>query len=48
MKKQCEATTLASAYTEAHRCLKSHGVKKTGERQLCAHHRAKHARVGNV
>jgi hypothetical protein len=40
MKKQCEAVTLASTYTSAHRCLKTQGIKKTGRLCLCAHHRA--------
>ncbi|MCX5795655.1 MAG: hypothetical protein NTY77_09195 [Elusimicrobia bacterium] len=36
---QCEAQTLASTYSEAHRCLKSSGLKKIGKRTLCVHHR---------
>jgi len=38
MKTQCEATTPASTYSLAHRCLKRGGAKKTGQRRLCAHH----------
>lgn len=37
--RQCEAWTLASTYTLAHRCLKTSGLKKVGKRWLCAHHR---------
>lgn len=37
MTNQCEATTLASTYSTAHRCLKKR-VKKTGKKSLCAHH----------
>ncbi|MEK9144405.1 MAG: hypothetical protein AAB339_02205 [Elusimicrobiota bacterium] len=37
--KQCEATTLPSAYAARHRCLKKNGVRKFGRRLLCAHHR---------
>lgn len=44
MNKQCEAVTLASTYSDAHRCLKRRGVKKTGKRRLCAHHQAMAAR----
>ncbi len=36
---QCQAMTLASTYSTAHRCLKTNGVKKTGSKVLCAHHR---------
>ncbi|MBI5209951.1 MAG: hypothetical protein HY927_08265 [Elusimicrobia bacterium] len=38
--KQCDATTLPSTYTTAHRCLKKAGVKKVGKKNLCTHHRA--------
>lgn len=41
MKEQCEATTKASTYSEAHRCLKMVGTGKTGKRALCAHHQGK-------
>lgn len=37
---QCDATTGASTYSDAHRCLKRHGIEKTGEKNLCAHHRS--------
>ncbi|UPT72803.1 MAG: hypothetical protein M0D55_12825 [Elusimicrobiota bacterium] len=40
MKKQCDAVTPASTYTEAHRCLKKSGLKKSGKRRLCAHHKS--------
>ncbi|MFA6003189.1 MAG: hypothetical protein WC881_03895 [Elusimicrobiota bacterium] len=39
-KVQCEAMTLASTYTPAHRCLNRHGVQGVGGRHLCAHHRS--------
>ena len=39
MKMQCEAVTLVSTYSESHRCLKTKGILKTGQRRLCAHHR---------
>jgi len=42
--KQCEAKTPATTYTSAHRCLKKHGVKKSGSRNLCSHHREMAAR----
>ena len=42
--KQCEATTLPSTYSQSHRCLKKKGVKKTGKRNLCAHHQNMEAR----
>lgn len=38
--KQCEALTLASSYSAAHRCLKVRGIKKMGPLQLCSHHRS--------
>jgi len=44
MKKQCEATTLPSTYSGAHRCLKRRGVKKAGKKSLCAHHQTMAAR----
>jgi len=37
---QCDAKTLPSTYSEAHRCLKSTGLKKIGKRYLCTHHRS--------
>jgi hypothetical protein len=37
--KQCDATTLVSTYSSAHRCLKKSGIQKVGARFLCAHHR---------
>jgi hypothetical protein len=37
---QCDALTLASTYSQAHRCLKLTDVKKVGKLTLCAHHRA--------
>ncbi|MEK7384731.1 MAG: hypothetical protein AAB262_15810 [Elusimicrobiota bacterium] len=37
---QCDAITLASSYACAHPCLKKNGLKKVGQRRLCAHHRA--------
>jgi|GEM_PF-4738284 len=36
---QCDAQTLPSTYSEAHRCLKSTGLKRIGKRTLCMHHR---------
>lgn len=42
--KQCEATTLASSYSEAHQCLKTAGVKSAGKSRLCAHHQRMAAR----
>ena len=36
---QCDAQTLASTYSDAHRCLKSTGLKRIGKRTLCMHHR---------
>lgn len=36
---QCDAKTLTSSYSEAHRCLKNSGLKKVGDRLLCGHHR---------
>jgi hypothetical protein len=36
---QCEATTLTSTYSSAHRCLKVRGVKKVASSMLCLHHR---------
>ena len=44
MKKQCEATTLTSTYSQAHRCLKNKGVKQVGKRKLCAHHQTMQTR----
>lgn len=41
--KQCEAITLPSSYSEAHRCLKTSGVKKSGRKYLCAHHQTMEA-----
>jgi len=38
--RQCDATTIASTYSDSHRCLKRHGLKKVGRRILCAHHYA--------
>ena len=43
--KQCDATTLASTYTRAHRCLKTKGLKLVKRRRLCSHHRAAAVRV---
>jgi len=38
--KQCQAVTVASTYSAAHRCLKSSvGPKKSG-RSLCTHHKS--------
>ena len=37
--KQCEATSRASTYSEAHRCLKETGATKIGKRYLCSHHK---------
>ncbi|MBI5882415.1 MAG: hypothetical protein HZB91_04850 [Elusimicrobia bacterium] len=37
--KQCDATTLHSTYSRAHRCLKKTGVKNMGKKNLCPHHR---------
>lgn len=45
MRMQCEATTLASTYADAHRCLKDNGVRRLGKQRLCAHHRAMAERV---
>ena len=36
---QCDAQTLPSTYSAAHRCLKSTGLKKIGKHYLCGHHR---------
>ena len=41
---RCDATTLASTYSEAHRCLKGTGLKRIGKRTLCMHHRTMRAR----
>ncbi|MFA6316160.1 MAG: hypothetical protein WC943_01985 [Elusimicrobiota bacterium] len=41
--KQCDAMTLRSTYTAAHRCLKKTGVRKVGKKNLCAHHRVEKA-----
>jgi hypothetical protein len=41
---QCDAITLASTYTVSHRCLKINGVRKTGKKNLCAHHRTQAAK----
>lgn len=41
MKEQCEATTKASTYSEAHRCLKMVGAPPPGKKPLCAHHQGK-------
>mgnify|MGYP001594481362 CR=1 FL=1 len=38
--KQCDATTLHSTYSVAHRCLKKTGVRNVGKKNLCLHHRA--------
>jgi hypothetical protein len=38
--KQCDATTLHSTYSRAHRCLKKTGVKNVGKKNLCLHHRS--------
>lgn len=40
MRNQCEATTLASTYSRAHRCLKKKAgkKKKAGARALCSAH----------
>ena len=35
----CAALVPANTYTDAHRCLKRHGLR----RGLCAHHRTKRA-----
>lgn len=43
-RRQCQAVTLASTYSSSHRCLKRHGVLKTGAAYLCSHHRAAAAR----
>lgn len=39
MIRQCEAMTVASTYTAAHRCLKMGKWKRIGARRLCTHHR---------
>jgi len=39
MKMQCEAITLVSTYSEAHRCFNKRGIKKVGKRHLCANHK---------
>jgi hypothetical protein len=44
MKNQCEAVTLASTYSQSHRCLKKAGIKRLGKRRLCLHHRNFEAR----
>jgi hypothetical protein len=38
--RQCDAQTLSSTYSDAHRCLKKTGIKKVGKRALCMHHRS--------
>lgn len=43
--KQCDAMTLASTYSQAHRCLKTKGLKVVKRRRLCSHHRARAVRV---
>jgi hypothetical protein len=41
LKNQCEATTLESTYSRAHRCLKKKaGKKKSGAKALCSAHQA--------
>jgi hypothetical protein len=41
MRNQCEATTLESTYSRAHRCLKkTAGKKRTGRRGLCPAHQS--------
>ena len=42
--RQCDAKTLSSTYSDAHRCLKSTGLKKVGKRSLCMHHRTMRSR----
>ena len=42
--KQCEATTLSSSYSQAHRCLKMRPVQKKAKLHLCAHHESMDAR----
>lgn len=40
MSPRCEALTLHSTYSDAHRCSKrDSGVRKVGRNFLCAHHR---------
>lgn len=45
--RQCDAITPASTYTESHRCLKRHGLKKLYGRTLCPHHYAKRLRTSS-
>ena len=42
MKNQCQAVTLASTYSQAHRCLKPAAGSRAP--RLCAHHRSMEAR----
>jgi GTP cyclohydrolase I len=42
--RQCQAVTVASTYSASHRCLKQHGVQRSGASYLCSHHRAAAAR----
>lgn len=42
--KQCEAVTVASTYSSAHRCLKRSVDPKSGKRRLCRHHKSMAAR----
>ena len=37
---RCDATTLASAYSAAHQCLKTAGIKIVNGHPRCSHHRA--------
>jgi hypothetical protein len=41
---RCDALTLSSTYSAAHRCLKRTGVRKVGKKNLCTHHRAMKSR----
>lgn len=36
---RCDAIALATTYAEAHRCLKTQGVRLVRGKRLCAHHR---------
>ncbi len=44
MKDQCHAVTLASTYSDAHRCLKKIDLSRAGKKIHCAHHLSMGAR----